>query len=372
MNHAKRRVNGFTLVELLVVVGIIALLISILLPSLSRARDQGRLVKCLAHMRGMAQAAQVFADQHQGRFQIATDEVGLRLADPNRNIYAYDRNGELLAWPVALAAASGLGFNKNSDWGMRKSEDGQSITSFLTANQNRKDIPTKYELMLCPSDKVEISTPFYPRNKGGSNNGLRIETSGALIGDPDGSAQADESYWGYLSYGLNEDIAGAEVSESGGSPACWRAADDNGTWIGCKGEFQYPPSHPCGRSRKGKRLRGRLERIFAPANVGLIFEAGPDTVAEAQQNNGAEYANLIISAQAEGPYLADFQQHFGSRMPTKRHIDGRTNVLAADMHGETILPVEFSEDNNFNRKLPTRYAPNIRVSPYEPKTIDDD
>ncbi|MCP4246982.1 MAG: type II secretion system protein [bacterium] len=65
----KRR--GFTLVELLVVVSIIALLIAILLPSMQRARKQARTVVCQSNMRSLMQAIYVYANNHEDRLVTA-------------------------------------------------------------------------------------------------------------------------------------------------------------------------------------------------------------------------------------------------------------------------------------------------------------
>jgi len=59
------RRKGFTLVELLVVVGIIAVLIAMLMPALSRARDQALRVQCMSNVRNILQGIVMYAGENK-------------------------------------------------------------------------------------------------------------------------------------------------------------------------------------------------------------------------------------------------------------------------------------------------------------------
>lgn len=68
--------SGFTLIELLVVIAIIALLIGMLLPSLSSARDSARSVKCLASMRSLGTAMSLYVEDGDGVMPRSKHSVG--------------------------------------------------------------------------------------------------------------------------------------------------------------------------------------------------------------------------------------------------------------------------------------------------------
>ena len=99
-----RTLRAFTLVELLVVIGIIGVLVSILLPALSKARDTAATLKCLSNCRQLGMAFVMYSNEHKGYLPYPTTTLGeemmwFRCVDP------------YLGSKVDLTRATGTGMN---------------------------------------------------------------------------------------------------------------------------------------------------------------------------------------------------------------------------------------------------------------------
>jgi prepilin-type N-terminal cleavage/methylation domain-containing protein/prepilin-type processing-associated H-X9-DG protein len=96
------QIRGFTLVELLVVIGIIALLISILLPTLAKARESATTVKSLSNLRQIATGLELYRNEFRGVYPVAawpkvTGERRMRWAD---FIFPMIKNTEVFMSPA--------------------------------------------------------------------------------------------------------------------------------------------------------------------------------------------------------------------------------------------------------------------------------
>lgn len=73
-NGSRQPKSGFTLIELLVVIAIIAILASMLLPSLARAKESGNRIKCVNNLKQLETAAQMYADDSYGYYPPRTNQ----------------------------------------------------------------------------------------------------------------------------------------------------------------------------------------------------------------------------------------------------------------------------------------------------------
>lgn len=126
MKNAKKKL-GFTLIELLVVISIIALLLSILMPGLSKAKRQAQVVVCGANSHTIASAAFTFNASY-GKLPVAYHLSGTQYPDTGRCYPFWIQGDEKYA--------------QNGEW-----------KKYGTPFQTWKDMGAETKVWLCPSQK---------------------------------------------------------------------------------------------------------------------------------------------------------------------------------------------------------------------------
>ncbi len=336
------RRKAFTLVELLVVIGIIAILIGLLLPSLQRARAQAQLIQCQSNIRQIIAAQFLFAQDHQGYIPTCSDQhwaleadtmpptkFNYRASTPNVNTPNIDY--VVLDWASALLPYLGQG------------NAGQSNNNFLNfANSQQQS-----KVFQCPSDLWLTDTvPGY-----------------ALINNVISTTMAPGAISPYqpISYGINADIT--MVTDSSGVP---RFTPNTTPQI----SIYAGPTVKSGTAYLGQPLNCRLSRVYKSAETLLVADCGtrpyngatPITGLGLDENDclyyttdtAAQIPNPIPPVAGQGPggrmsniaYAAKSYAWLGNRIPlakcpnnpskVDRHKGGLMNIGFCDGHVEAL------------------------------------
>jgi prepilin-type processing-associated H-X9-DG protein/prepilin-type N-terminal cleavage/methylation domain-containing protein len=322
-----KRLKGFTLVELLVVIGIIAVLIGILLPALNKARAQAQLVQCQSNLRQLVTAALMHVQDHKGYLPTSVSDGTAKYNDtqpatrwnyrdnPSPSASTYPpKNYVLKDWASQLILYLGKG---------------GADSTFINAPQQQSKV------FQCPSDVWESDTV---------SPGYRMFNNIAgITNDPNGYVP--------VSYGINADITilvdntgNGQFGEPGGPYTVW-----------VYGGPQEPVTVP--GQPGGKPAGCKLSRIYKSSDTLLFADCGTrpqsGSITSPLDYNDCLYYTTNYDGYAPtkagiGGYMSNIAQvsWLGNRIPLAaapenpghmdRHKGGKMNIAFCDGHVEAL------------------------------------
>ncbi|HSI33567.1 MAG: type II secretion system protein [Phycisphaerae bacterium] len=167
--------RAFTLVELLVVIGIIALLISILLPSLSKARRQALDAKCKSNMRSIGQSYLMYANDNKGKLPQHVQTGGSWLWDvPTQTRDALVTNGGnrgVFYCPV---------YPEQDVDGLWDYNPNYSVFGYFLLHQRYDPLPVKYPVLTDKNYQTSTVPRRDPVTKSASASEIELATDGVI------------------------------------------------------------------------------------------------------------------------------------------------------------------------------------------------
>lgn len=138
-----RRRTGFTLVELLVVLGIIVVLVSILLPVLKSIREQGKSVTCSGNMHEILVAMNAYVSANDGALPVAPTAT---------DTYKPTNSAQWMAYYMLSAPPPIIDYRDGKLWPYLGSSSSQATGSPPAQDRNQGVPDYRPRLFMCPSD----------------------------------------------------------------------------------------------------------------------------------------------------------------------------------------------------------------------------
>ena len=165
----RQRSSAFTLIELLVVIAIIALLISMLLPALKRAREVSRQTICVANMRSTSQAASFYQSDNKdelwwngGRARAGINPAPKYYWDFNKQNYDPRRAGPTMTTGAAW-------------WARIESKDKPTVFSADLPGLAYQYMGNSFKILECPSNHREASSFKTGHDIFGTDSGVMFD-----------------------------------------------------------------------------------------------------------------------------------------------------------------------------------------------------